>query len=170
VGKKGCTYQANIAHSGYAGRKTSSIDAGRRKERPGEVREARSGRFWPHIAYEDAEAYVHWAGKEVPTESEWGLAARGGLEGKKFTWGDEHLPEWKGDGKLLAGRVPLAEHAARQLRGNLSGRLFPAQRLWTIRYGGQRLGIDLRLVCSAPCGRNRQVMLRPNSQPTHRFA
>lgn len=56
---------------------------------------------------------MHWAGKEVPTKSEWGLAARDGLEGKKFTWGDEHLPEWKGDGKLLAGRVPLAEHAAR---------------------------------------------------------
>lgn len=89
---------------------------------------------------------MHWAGKELPIESEWELAARGGLDGKKFTWGDEHLPEWKGDGKLLARRVPLAEHAARQLRGNLSGRLFPAQRLRTIRYGGQRLGIDPRLV------------------------
>jgi sulfatase modifying factor 1 len=57
-----------------------------------------------HIAYEDAEAYARWAGKELPTEAEWEYASRGGLVGKKFTWGDEDSPggrvmanSWQGE-------------------------------------------------------------------------
>ncbi len=41
-----------------------------------------------HVAWEDVEAYASWAGKEVPTEAEWEFAARGGLEGAEFTWGE----------------------------------------------------------------------------------
>jgi len=59
-----------------------------------------------HIAYEDAEAYVNWAGKELPTETEWELAARGGLDGKKFTWGDEHFPDGKAMANSWQGEFP----------------------------------------------------------------
>jgi formylglycine-generating enzyme required for sulfatase activity len=45
-----------------------------------------------HIAYRDALAYAKWAGKELPTEAEWEFAARGGLDGAEFAWGDELTP------------------------------------------------------------------------------
>ena len=51
-----------------------------------------------HVAYEDAAAYAEWAGKELPTEAQWERAARGGLEGKRYVWGEEHVP----DGELMA--------------------------------------------------------------------
>ncbi|MGE3744810.1 MAG: formylglycine-generating enzyme family protein [Sphingomonadaceae bacterium] len=51
-----------------------------------------------HVAYSDAEAYAHWAGKRLPTEAEWEYAARGGLDRAPFAWGNELHPQ----GQMLA--------------------------------------------------------------------
>jgi formylglycine-generating enzyme required for sulfatase activity len=58
------------------------------------------------IAYEDAEAYAKWAGKRLPTEAEFEFAARGGLTGKPFVWGDEFRPQGKWMANTHQGHFP----------------------------------------------------------------
>ena len=59
-----------------------------------------------HVAHEDAETYAKWAGKDLPTEAEWEYAAQGGIDGAKFTWGNEHFPDGKAMANTWQGDFP----------------------------------------------------------------
>ena len=60
-----------------------------------------------HISYEDAAAYAKWAGKRLPTEAEFEFAARGGLTGKPYAWGDELKPGGKWPANIYQGKFPV---------------------------------------------------------------
>jgi sulfatase modifying factor 1 len=80
---------------------------------PGSSIEDKANHPVVHVAYEDALAYAHWLGHELPTEAQWEFAARGGLEGATYSWGDSYYDPaqgWKAN--TWQGLFPLADDAA----------------------------------------------------------
>jgi formylglycine-generating enzyme len=97
----------------------------RRPEGPQSDLEGRHDHPVVHVSWNDVQAYCAWAGTRLPTEAEWEYAARGGLEGKLFPWGDELEPAGEHRMNVWQGTFPAENTGADGFYGTCPVDEFP---------------------------------------------
>lgn len=78
------------------------------------------------VSYNDALAYARWVGRDLPTEEQYEYAARGGLDGKVYAWGDEMAPAGKFQANTWQGEFPNSNQGADGFSGRAPAGCFPA--------------------------------------------
>ena len=122
-----------------------------------------------HVAYEDVQAYAGWAGKELPTEAEWERAARGGLEGAVFAWGDEHFPGGQAMANTWQGEFPWQNLKVDGHEGTSPVGSFPPNGYGLYDMTGNVWEWMCDLFDSAPAEEIESPCCAPASEPGERF-